>query len=619
MCGITGFICTDNTLNKELLFDFNDIQSHRGPDNSGIFYDGYAGLAHQRLKIIDLSEKANQPMESHCKRYMMIYNGEVYNFKEILNEIKAISPEFKPISSSDTEIVLQAFAIWGVNFIHKLNGMFAIAIYDKHSKELLLLRDRIGIKPLYYYKRDGVFAFSSELKALARPDSIKKHLTIDKKSINQFLHLGYIPSPNSIYTQIKKLPSGHLGKFYKGNFTINSWWKAEEKITETHLSDESVAIDELRRITESAVSQCLVSDVPFGTFLSGGIDSSLVTAIAQKYSKKPVNTFSIAFSDSKYNEAVWAKKVASHLQTNHHEFEVNQKQALEWIPSLMNIYDEPFADSSALPTLLVSKLAREHVTMVLSGDGGDELFMGYGSYIWARRLANPMMPLIKNPAAFFLRQGNQRMKRASSLFLSPGKDKLKSHIFSQEQYFFSRKEINELLNPNYKENFVLTEAFDNLPRNLSKAEQQALFDLKLYLPDDLLVKVDRASMHFSLETRVPLLDYRMVEFALNLDEKLKFRNKTSKYLLRELLAEYVPREYFDRPKWGFAIPLGNWMKNELKPLCDEYLSDNMIIKHGVFNIGYVKKLKKLFYQNGQSYLYNRLWQIIVLQMWFDKQ
>ncbi len=358
--------------------------------------------------------------------------------------------------------------------------------------------------------------------------------------------------------------------------------------------------------------------MPFGTFLSGGIDSSLVTAIAQKYSKEPINTFSIAFSDSKYNEAIWAKKVATHLGTNHHEFEVTQKQALEWIPSLMDIYDEPFADSSALPTLLVSKLARDKVTMVLSGDGGDELFMGYGSYVWAKRLANPAMPILRYPAAALLNTGNQRMKRASNLFRYKNKKTLKSHIFSQEQYFFSRKEIKNLLNKEFQHDFYLDENPENLNRRLSVSEQQALFDLKHYLPDDLLVKVDRASMHFSLETRVPLLDYRMVEFALNLDKNLKIKNNTSKYLLRKLLAEYIPKEYFDRPKWGFAIPLGSWMKNELKDFCMKYLDDEIIKKHGIFNTEYVKKLKYLFWQKDQSYLYNRLWQIIVLQMWMDK-
>jgi asparagine synthase (glutamine-hydrolysing) len=619
MCGISGFVSSNKKLNIDNLWEFNLLQSHRGPDNNDVFFDDYAGLAHQRLKIIDLSKNADQPMLSHCKRYVMIYNGEVYNFSEILSQIKQVDPTFSPISTSDTEIVLQAFVIWGKDFVHKLNGMFAIAIYDKETRELLLVRDRIGIKPLFWFHSNGIFAFASEIKALEKTAAIKKHLTTNKAAINEFLHLGYIPAPNSIYNEIHKLQAGHMGVFANGEFEIKSWWKAENRISKEIITDEAFALSELKRITESAVSQCLISDVPFGTFLSGGIDSSLVTAIAQKYSDKPVNTFSISFSDSKYNEAGYAKKVASYLNTNHHEFEVNQAQAIEWIPTLMNIYDEPFADSSALPTLLVSKLARLNVTMTLSGDGGDELFMGYGSYLWAKRLNNPLMPVVKNAASLIMKSGNSRMQRVSHLIDYPQKNQIRSHIFSQEQYFFARKEIDKILNPEFVNAFELEEEFSKLSRKLTTSEHQALFDLRYYLPDDLLVKVDRASMKFSLETRVPLLDYRLVEFALNLSEDLKIKNNTSKYLLKKLLFEYLPKEYFDRPKWGFAIPLGKWMKNELKSFSEDWLSDEMIKKHGIFDVKYINKLKKGFYNNNQDYLYNRLWQVIVMHMWIDKQ
>jgi asparagine synthase (glutamine-hydrolysing) len=619
MCGISGFVSSNKKLNIDNLWEFNLLQSHRGPDNNDVFFDDYAGLAHQRLKIIDLSKNADQPMLSHCKRYVMIYNGEVYNFSEILSQIKQVDPSFSPISTSDTEIVLQAFVIWGKDFVHKLNGMFAIAIYDKETRELLLVRDRIGIKPLFWFHSNGIFAFASEIKALEKTPEIKKNLSLNKIAINEFLHLGYIPGTHCIYNEIHKLQPGHAGIFSNGEFNVYSWWKAENIISKDIITDEEHAFSELKRITESAVSQCLVSDVPFGTFLSGGIDSSLVTAIAQKYSSKPINTFSIAYNDSKYNEAVYAKKVASYLETNHHEFEVNQNEALEWIPSLMDIYDEPFADSSALPTLLVSKLAKQHVTMVLSGDGGDEMFMGYGAYKWAKRLNNPLMPLIKYPASILLKAGNSRMQRVSHLINYSKKSNIRSHIFSQEQYFFARNEISSVLNHEFVNSFELSEDFLNLSRKLSAAESQALFDLNYYLPDDLLVKVDRASMKFSLETRVPLLDYRLVEFALNLSEDLKIKNNTSKYLLKKLLFEYLPKEYFDRPKWGFAIPLGKWMKNELKSFSEDWLSDDLIKKHEIFDVKYINKLKKGFYNNNQDYLYNRLWQIIVMQMWLDKQ
>ena len=618
MCGISGFVCSSDKLSEETLAGFNKLQAHRGPDNQNLFYDGYAGLAHQRLKIIDLSEQANQPMESQCKRYVIIYNGEVYNFNDIRREIEQRESSYQPVSSSDTEIVLKAFIVWGEDFVHKLNGMFAIAIYDKQSRDLYLFRDRLGIKPLYYINHDGLFAFASEIKTFKETPAIRQLLTINNKAVNQYLHLGYIPAPGSIYNEVKKLEPGHFGKHANGNFSINAWWKPEERIASKTIDNENEALTQLQSIAESAVSQCLISDVPFGTFLSGGVDSSLVTAIAQKHSAKPINTFSIAFSDSKFNEAGYAKKVANYLNTNHHEFEVTEKDALNWIPHLTDIYDEPFADSSALPTLLVSKLAKEKVSMVLSGDGGDELFMGYGSYLWAERLANPIAKLLKHPAAFMLNMGNSRMKRVSRLVNFPENDILRSHIFSQEQYFHTRKELKKLLMPKYQCSFSLNEEFETLPRKFSPAEHQALFDLRYYLPDDLLVKVDRASMHFGLETRVPLLDYRLVEFSLNLNQNLKMKNKGQKYLLKKLLAGYLPKEYFDRPKWGFGIPLGSWMKNDIKPLVLEMLSNDMINKQHLLNPDYVNMLKHRFYKKEEHYLYNRLWQLVVLQMWLNK-
>ncbi len=619
MCGISGFICDNGQLDINDLHEFNNCQSHRGPDHSDLFFDNFAGLAHQRLKIIDLSANANQPMLSHCRRFIMIYNGEVYNFKEILSEIKIKDPDFKPVSTSDTEIVLHAFVLWGKDFVNKLNGMFAIAIYDKETKQLHLFRDRVGIKPLYWIKNDNYFAFSSELKALSKNKTIRKSLTINKTAINEFLHLGYIPAPDTIYNEIKKLQPGFAGSYSENEFNIYQWWSAKEKIESDLISDENIALNKLREIVEDSVSQCLISDVPFGTFLSGGIDSSLVTAVAQKVSSSPVNTFSIAFSDSKYNEAVYAKKVADFLKTNHHEFEVTQNQALDWIPDLMSIYDEPFADSSALPTLLVSKLARQHVTMTLSGDGGDELFMGYGAYTWAEKLNNPLFKMAKKPLSFLLKTGDSRKKRVSHLIDAPSGEIIKSHIFSQEQYFFARKELKQLLTKNLYSEFELNEGFTNVARKLSPKEQQAMFDLLYYLPDDLLVKVDRASMKFGLETRVPLLDYRLVEFALNLDENLKLKNNTSKYLLKKLLFEYVPEEYFNRPKWGFSIPLGKWMKDELFSFSNDWLSSDLIKKHSVFEGHIVEDLKNKFYNKNHDYLYNRLWQIIVINMWLEKE
>ncbi len=346
MCGIAGFVCTNNELSKQDLIRFNDIQSHRGPDFQNIFFDGFAGLSHQRLKILDMSNNGNQPMESHCKRYIMVYNGEVYNYKYILKEIQKIDINFEPVSKSDTEIILQAFVIWGHDFINKLNGMFAIAIYDKQSKDLHLFRDRMGVKPLYYFYKSNVLAFSSELKTLAKTPTIRKQLTKNNKAINQYMHYGYIPSPNSIYNEIKKLKPGYCATFSENGTKFNTyrWWNIEKIIKKETIKDEKVALAKLKNLVEDSVKLRLGTDVPFGTFLSGGIDSSLITSIAQKYSDIPINTFSVSFPDKKFNEAKYAKNIASYLKTKHYEFELTHKEAADLMHTLIDIYDEPFAD-----------------------------------------------------------------------------------------------------------------------------------------------------------------------------------------------------------------------------------------------------------------------------------
>jgi asparagine synthase (glutamine-hydrolysing) len=365
----------------------------------------------------------------------------------------------------------------------------------------------------------------------------------------------------------------------------------------------------------SSVEYRLISDVPFGTFLSGGIDSSLVTAVAQSLRPNPINTFSIGFWDREYDESPHAQKIADYLGTQHNSMYVTEADAIEWIPRLTGIYDEPFADSSAIPTLMVSQMARRHVTMTLSGDGGDELFMGYGAYQWAKRLANPLAGWLRWPASMLLPHGPMHYRRAAGLFEKVPRSQLKSHIFSQEQYLFSRKEIRELLREQQYTGFELQEEFTSPVSQLSPAEQQAFFDLTYYLPDDLLVKVDRASMYFALETRVPLLDYRIVEWALNLPVSMKLKNGESKWLLKQLLYQYLPEEFFQRPKRGFAIPLKKWLKSELKDFAMDYLNADAIRKAGLLDPDRVKKLLNAFYDGNQDYLYNRIWQLLVLQKW----
>lgn len=608
MCGISGFI--SHKLNRDDLVKMTDRQIHRGPDDGGYFFHKKCGLGHRRLSIMDLSKAATQPMTSHNRNFVMVYNGEIYNFQELKKEIES-HPEFCPAensnwnTNSDTEVILEAFSIWGNKFANKLNGMFAIAIYDIKKESLHLFRDRLGVKPIFYYLDSETFAFASELKSLTCISSIKSKLSIDKQAINQFLYLGYIPAPLTIFQEIKKFPKGSFADFSNGKLSFHTYWNPYDKIEKEAITNEVEAKKQLKDLLISSVKYNLVSDVPFGIFLSGGIDSSLVTAVAQSLTNTPLNTFTIGFNEEGFrNEAPYAKKIANYLGTNHHELYVTEKDVLDLIPKLSSIYDEPYGDSSALPTLLVSKMAKKQVSVTLSGDGGDELFMGYGAYSWAEKLNKPLMNLFRNPMAMALSLGNNRQKRVAKLLEKSISGRYKSHIFSQEQYMFSEKEIAQVLQKEYYKLIDLNEDIPQLKRQLDAKEQQALFDLNYYLPDDLMVKVDRASMQYALETRVPLLDYRIVEFALNLNSNLKLHQGESKWLLKQVLYDFVPASYFDRPKWGFGIPLAKWMQNELK----SYMESLLFLENEVFDAKEVASLYKRFLK-GETYLYNRLWLI----------
>ncbi|MBN4051517.1 asparagine synthase (glutamine-hydrolyzing) [bacterium AH-315-M05] len=611
MCGIAGFYSQNKSFTKEGLIQMTSSLAHRGPDAEGYFQDEVVGLGHKRLSIIDLSDAANQPMHSLCNRYVIIYNGEVYNFKEIAQKLNI---QFK--TTSDTEVILESFAKWGLDFVNKLNGMFALAIYDKQEKKLFLFRDRMGIKPLFYYWDGKNFAFASELKSLLKLKLINENKALNNSAISIFLHLGYIPEPLTIYQNIYKFPSGHYSIISTNNLSLKKYWNIEENVKSELICDFMEAKSKLNELLISSVKYRLVSDVPYGTFLSGGTDSSLITAIAQKITDQPVKTFSVGFKESKYNEAPYSKAIADYLGTDHHEFIVSYKDAIPLVEQMINVYDEPYSDSSAIPTMLISKLARQHVTMTLSGDGGDELFFGYGSYKWAKRLTNPYLISLKTPISYILSKSPNRYKRMEYLLKYWSREKSKSHISSQEQYLFSEHEIQNMLTNEYKIPFNLDEDYLNSSRKLTPIEEQAIFDIKYYLKDDLLVKVDRASMKYSLENRVPLLDHRIVEFALNLSPSLKIKGKNQKYLLKEVLYDYIPNKYFKRPKWGFAIPLNLWLKNELKYLIDDYLSEQVINKYAIVKYPAVKKLKDNFF-NGHDYLYNRLWALIVLHKWLS--
>jgi len=559
-----------------------------------------------------LSEAANQPFYSHDGRYVMIYNGEVYNYKEV-----AAKYGIQQRTTSDSEVIIEAFALKGTQSFHDLNGMFAFAIWDKHLKKLTLARDHIGIKPLYISISEQELLFASEIKAIT---AIRKDLTINKKVVSAFLHLGYIPHPFSIYNEVIKLDSGSFIEISVSDagtlsYHSQSFWQVSDKIAKTTLSDEQSAKNILDSLLTRSIAGQLVSDVPVGTFLSGGTDSSLVTALACKVSDKKVNSFSIAVTDGKINEAPYAAAVAKHLKTEHYELPITQKEILEMVPDFMSVYDEPFTDSSAFPTMLVSKLARQHVTVTLSGDGGDELFGGYGRYLWAEKLKSPLYKSISPIVYAATRLLGSRYKRAGNMFGKYPGGNFKSHLFSQTESFFSENELKNLLvEPRF--NFSAINCSIK-GRNLNVFEEAAFWDIENYLKDDLLVKVDRASMRYSLETRVPLLDYKVVEFALNLSPELKInKNGIPKYLLKQVLYDYVPRELLERPKWGFSIPLVKWLKTDLKWMIDKYCSKEMIEQAGIVRYDKVKQLIDLYLGNENDFLYNRIWSLIVLHWFF---
>jgi asparagine synthase (glutamine-hydrolysing) len=606
MCGIAGFLSFNQNFSKPDLENITNALIHRGPDAAGFYYNNIIGLGHRRLSIIDLSNAANQPMFSHCGRYVIIFNGEIYNFREIAKDLDVALK-----TTSDTEVLIESFVKWGVDFVNKLNGMFAFTIYDTKEELLYVYRDRMGIKPIYYYHSKNDFVFASELKSFNHLPSIDKG-GLNKTALNEFLYLGYIPAPLSIYNNIKKFPSGCYAVIGKNKFEIKTYWKLEEQVEEKVITNVQEAKSKLEALLLSAVQYRMISDVPFGTFLSGGIDSSLVTALAQKLSDKPVKTFSIGFKEGKFNEANHARAVAEYLKTEHHEKVLSYNDALDLLDTVFDAYDEPFADSSAFPTLLVSKFAREHVTVILSGDGGDETYLGYGSYEWNKRLNNPLINTLRKPIGTLLSMGDNRAKRAAQLFQYPNKKRINSHIFSQEQYCFSENELQNILNPEFKAALAFDEHITTSRRKLSTIEEQALFDMKYYLQDDLLVKVDRASMQHSLEVRVPLIDYRLVHFALNLSEDLRKQQGISKFLLKEVLYDLVPKQLFDRPKWGFGIPLGEWLQKDWKFLIDKYLNKSAIESVGIFNYQSVNQLVQRFFK-GETYLYNRIWLIIIIQ------
>lgn len=620
MCGIAGIISTEKLDHHYVSAMVNSL-THRGPDANGIFISKseMVFFGHTRLSIIDVSVAANQPFYSRDTRYVVVFNGEIYNFKLLRDElIKDHGIKFS--THSDTEVIVEAFAVWGENIASKLQGMFSIAIFDQKLDITYFFRDRVGKKPLFYFQSEKLFAFASEIKSLLVHPYIRSQIKTNREVIGTILHLGYIPEPATIYTNIYKFPSGFQGKIDMHlNLELKPYWKVDDTLNVSKLKSPDIARQKFHALLNNAVKDRLISDVPLGAFLSGGTDSSLVSAVASRHMSKPLKTFSIGFKENKFDESRYARDVARHLGTDHCEYVLAEKDGSDILQTYLRHFDEPFADTSAIPTMLVSKLARNEVTVALTGDGGDELFQGYGAYSWANRLNNPGIKTIRRPLKLLLEwSGKSRFERIAHMLNDIKIGGQRSHIFSQEQYFFSQSEIiNDLiLNKDEFKVFEYNEAYLT-NKNLTPGEKQALFDFKYYLKDDLLVKVDRASMYYALECRSPLLDHRIVEFSFSLDSSLKRRSGTPKWILKDLLKEYLPEKLIDRPKWGFSIPLSKWLKNDLHYLIEEYLNDKIIDQLGWFKVTYVRHLCSQF-MHGKDYLFNRLWVLIVVQKWLKE-
>ncbi|KAF0118131.1 MAG: asparagine synthase [Rhodospirillaceae bacterium] len=634
MCGIAGFLDPALAEGQEALVARATRMAatlhHRGPDDGKIWTDAAAGLAfgHRRLAIVDLSPAGRQPMVSACGRYVIVYNGEVYNAQDIRGDLPGIPWR----GHSDTEVIVEACARWGAAATaRRLMGMFAFALWDRAERTLVLGRDRLGIKPLYWGKWDHMFLFASELKALRAYPGFQAE--IDRDALAAFLRHGYVPTPLSIYRGVRKLEPGTLLTLRaNGAPGIMRFWDLRKVVrtgqtNRLDLSDRE-ATEKLEALLHDAITRRMVADVPLGAFLSGGIDSSTVVALMQRSGLRPVKTFSIGFRETGYDEAQYARAVAHHLGTEHTELYLTPEEACTVIPSLPAMFDEPFADSSQLPTFLVSRLARSQVTVALSGDGGDELFAGYNRYVLAQRIRGAFCctPGRKTLARILKAISPTTWNRLFALLPNrchppqPG-DKLHklARVLEGTQDDLYRNIVShwpypEAMVPGAREpRGVLWD--EEIARLIPDAvEQMQFLDILTYLPDDILTKVDRASMAVSLEARVPLLDHRLVEFSWQLPMHLKVRGGESKWLLRQVLYRYVPRELLDRPKMGFGIPLDTWLRGPLREWAEDLLSEQRLRAGGFVDPLPVRALwqEHLSGRRGGQHL---LWDVLMFEAW----
>ncbi|SFV60112.1 Asparagine synthetase [glutamine-hydrolyzing] [hydrothermal vent metagenome] len=612
MCGFSGFITTKNITRDKIISNMLEKIHHRGPDENGVFFDDSIGLCfgHKRLAIQDLSSLGQQPMLSNNQRYVLVFNGEIYNFKTLK---KQLNYSFK--GNSDTEVLLAGFQEWGLEkTLNNIVGMFAFALWDKQQKTLILARDRMGEKPLYYGFQKESFLFGSDLASLKQhPDFINE---IDRNALASFMRYSYVPTPQSIYKGIKKLPAGHYYQYKNGQEKIIKYWSIEDsyqKAQQSPIIDDKEAKELLKKLLQQSVNEQMIADVPTGAFLSGGIDSSLITALMQQQSEKKIDTFTIGFDSPKYNESEFAKKIATHLNTNHHELILNATDCLNIVPKLSKIYSEPFADASQIPTFLVAKMAKKHITVALSGDGADELFCGYNRYyfvpkVWDKiknlsaKQRNILKIIINKIPARFLSKFLDQSNLTDKLF------KLANVINSNSYNHLYQNVISQ-----YQDNIVKNSDYINF-NEVNSIEEMMLSDQQHYLADDILTKVDRASMAVSLETRAPFLDYRIVEFSHKIPLAIHSKNNQSKYLLREILYDFVPKNLIDRPKMGFSVPIEYWLRNELKDWADSLLQKNKLNEYFDADI-ILKKFSE--HLSGKRNWQYQLWNVLMFMSWLD--
>ena len=642
MCGICGFWQSDTGDLAAIARRMSTEIRHRGPDDSGVWTDENVGIAlgHRRLSIVDLSSAGHQPMVSPCGRYVLSFNGEIYNHAKLRLDLAQESGHFDWRGHSDTETLLAALRHWGVDgALSRLNGMFAFALWDSSEQVLILARDRMGEKPLFYGKCSSSFLFGSELKSLLVHPAWNG--SVDRGALTQYMRHGYVPSPRSIYSGILKVPPAHYVIVSDQGRNVSEpvcYWSlaahAEAGVTGSD-HDEQEQVNGLDGLLREAVGQRMMADVPLGAFLSGGIDSSVVVAQMQAQSDRPVNTFSIGFNEDSHDEAKHAKVVANHLGTNHTELYVSPEEAMTVIPKLPTLWDEPFADPSQIPTYLVSELARKHVTVCLSGDGGDELFYGYNRYtyvnkVWrnTRKMPDSTRRLVSGAIARIPGRHVDRALRLLSkkLRFRNFEDSLRkwAEILAHENpESFYQGLVSHWKNPHQivlaseepKARFGELDRMPNLP---SFRDCMMYIDQVTYLPDDILAKVDRASMAVSLEARVPMLDHRLVEFAWNLPMEFKYRAGQQKWLLRQVLYRYVPRELVDRPKMGFGVPIEHWLRGPLREWADDLLNEKRIREQGFFD---PKPIRKMWFEHvsGQRRWHYRLWDVLMFQAWLAQK